>query len=70
MPLETMVKQATGLPDKYVEMAVTYISFLQQQFAAETEKKVKKRSVGLYADRFHSIADDFDATPDLFEDYI
>ena len=31
MPIEVLVKEATGLPDKYVDMVVSYIHFLQYQ---------------------------------------
>ena len=71
MPIDVMVKEATGLPDKYVDMAVSYIQYLQFQFDNETKKQNKtKRQIGILADKFHSISDDFDETPDVFEDYI
>ncbi len=31
LSIDTLVKESTGLPDKYVEMAVNYIQFLQYQ---------------------------------------
>ena len=72
MPIDVMVKEATGLPDKYVDMVVSYIHFLQYQVKYEEDKVhlSGKRELGLLADRFHFIADDFDDTPDCFEDYI
>ncbi len=71
MPIDVLVKEATGLPDKYVDMVVSYIHFLQYQ--AKTEESAKsfnKRELGILADKFHSIADDFDETPDCFREYI
>ena len=72
MPIDVMVKEATGLPDKYVDMVVSYIHFLQYQLKTEedTVHSTGKRKLGILSDRFHSIADDFDETPDCFEDYV
>lgn len=70
MPIETLVKNATGLPDKYVDMAVNYIHFLQAQYQEEQREApvpAKKRQLGILADKFHAIADDFDQTPDYFQ---
>ena len=71
MPIDVMVKEATGLPEKFVEQVVNYIQFLQFQAKAEEEtQSSKKRELGILADRFHSIADDFDETPDCFKEYV
>lgn len=72
MPIEVMVKEATGLPDKYVDMVVSYIHFLQYQVNENNKDTPLKpmRKMGIMADRFHFIADDFDETPDCFEDYV
>ena len=72
MPIEAIVKSCTGLPDKYVDMAVSYIRFLQSQYQQEqTENKENpKRKLGILAGKFHSIADDFDETPDCFKGYM
>ena len=72
MPIDVIVKEATGLPDKYVNMVVSYIHFLQYQLKTEEEKgRVSgKRQLGILADKFHYMADDFDETPDCFEDYV
>ena len=71
MPIEAVVKQATGLPDKYVDMAVSYIQYLQAQFDEETKLNTgKKRSIGAFADKFQFIADDFDDIPEEFKEYV
>ena len=71
MSIDVMVKEATGLPDKYVDMVVNYIRFLQFQAKAEEQKQFSnKRKLGIMADKFHSIADDFDETPDCFKEYV
>ncbi len=70
MPIDVMVKEATGLPDKYVDMVVNYIQFLQYQVKTEEAHSSNKRELGVLADKFHSIADDFDETPDCFKEYI
>ena len=69
MPLEVLVKNATGLPDKYVDMAANYIRYLQYQYSQE-EKQQGKRKLGILADKFHYIADDFDETPEDFKEYL
>lgn len=71
MPIEMLVKNATGLPDKYVEMAVSYIHFLQSQYQQEEKAESQKtRQLGILSSKFHSIAEDFDQTPDCFREYI
>ncbi len=71
MPIDVMVKETTGLPDKYVDMVVNYIRFLQYQVKTEESKhSSNKRELGILADKFHSIADDFDETPDCFKEYV
>ena len=72
MPIDVLVKKTTGLPDKYVDMVVSYIHFLQYQLKNEEDitQTANKRKLGILADRFHSMADDFDETPNCFEDYV
>ena len=48
MPIDVMVKEATGLPDKYVDMVVSYIRFLQYQLKSEeTVHSSGKRKLGI-----------------------
>ena len=69
--IEMLVKNATGLPDKYVEMAVSYIHFLQSQYQQEEKTELKKkRQLGILSPKFHSMAEDFDQTPDCFKEYV
>ena len=71
MPLDVMVKEATGLQDKYVDMVVSYIRFLQHQAKMEEAAQFSdNRQLGIMAGRFHSIAEDFDETPDCFKEYV
>ena len=73
MPIELLVKNATGLPDKYVEMAVSYIHFLQTQYQQEHQEKAgpnTKRQLGVLSSKFHFIAEDFDQTLDCFREYM
>ena len=46
MPIELLVKNATGLPDKYVEMAVSYIHFLQLQYQQEEKAELELVEAG------------------------
>lgn len=71
MPIEVLVKEATGLPDKYVDMAVSYIRYLQYQCSEENKKiSATKRKVGLLANKFHGMTEDFDEIPDIFKEYV
>ena len=76
MPIELLVKNATGLPDKYVEMVVNYIHDLQAKYQQETSIKPKTldgkpilRSPGKYKGLI-SMAEDFDAPLDDFKEYM
>ena len=44
MPIETLIKEATDLPDEYINMAVTYIQFLQFQYEKKKRKQDLKRA--------------------------
>lgn len=46
MPIELLVKNATGFPDKYVEMAVSYIHFLQSQYQQEEKAELELVEAG------------------------
>ena len=78
MPIELLVKNATGLPDKYVEMAVSYIHFLQAQFQQEQASgpaslagngKPILRKAGKYKGKI-SVPEDFNAPLDDFKEYM
>ena len=69
MRIDILTKEAAGLPDEYVNMAISYVRFLQTQYHQNKPEEVN-RPLGILSDRFHSIADDFDETPVCFEDYI
>ena len=67
MPIEAILKNATGLPDKYVEMVVSYIHFLQSQTQIESSAH---RSIGVLSNRFEYISDDFDEPLSDFREYM
>lgn len=68
MPIDILTKEASVLPDEYVDMAISYVRFLQTQYFQE-KKGHKGRALGILSDKFHSIAEDFDETPECFEEY-
>ena len=72
MPIELMVKNATGLPDRYVDMAVSYIWYLEAQYQQEQRNATvaQKRTLGTLSGQFHYISDDFDQMPDCFKEYM
>lgn len=76
MPIELLVKNATGLPDKYVEMVVNYIHDLQAKYQQEANEKAKTingkpilRVPGEYKGLI-SMSEDFDAPLDDFKEYM
>ena len=78
MPIELVVKNATGLPDKYVDMAVSYIHFLQSQYQQEQQASVSSsrtkgkpilRKAGMLNGQI-SMTADFDAPLDDFKEYM
>jgi len=78
MPIELVVKNATGLPDKYVDMVVSYIHYLQAQYQQEQitspipvagNGKPIRRKAGKYKGKIF-ISDDFDAPLDDFREYM
>jgi len=69
MPIDILAKEATGLPDEYVNMAIVYVRFLQSQYHQKLQSG-SSRPLGVLSGSFHSISDDFDETPDCFEEYI
>ena len=53
MPIDGIIKEAAGLPDKYVDMVVRCIHFLQHQLKTEEEKgrsSCKRETRGYEAD--------------------
>lgn len=65
MPIEAVLKNATGLSDRDVDMVVSYIRFLQSR--SESGKNGQaRRTLAPLADKFHSIAPDFDETPEIY----
>ena len=78
MPIELLVKNATGLLDKYVDMAVNYIHFLQTQYQQEQATKPVPlarngkpilRQPGLFQGLI-TMHDDFDEPLDDFKEYM
>ena len=69
MPIDILTKEASVLPDEYVDMAISYVRFLQTQYFKE-KKGHKGRVLGILSDKFHSIADDFDETSECFGEYV
>ena len=79
MPIEALVKEATGLPDKYVDMVVSYIHFLQYQNLQERQtdtaiayynhegQSIKKNKKQLFMKSAGKIQIDSDAVNNLRE---
>ena len=70
MPLEMVIKNENGLSDRYVDMVVSYIRFLQTQEQQNTAQSKKKRPpFGPYQGKGW-MADDFDAPLEDFKEYM
>ena len=69
MPVDILAKEAVGLPDEYVNMAISYVRFLQFQYHQKIQPG-NGRPLGILAGSFQAISDDFDETPDELEEYV
>ena len=72
MPIDVLLQEAKELPDEYIGMALDYIQFLKFKYNQDMNRttSVPKRKLGIMADKFHSMATDFDNTPDCFKEYM
>lgn len=85
MSYDALFHEISALPSSMVLQVAEYVRFLRFSMnasnAAEsapavpsgllsTQEKLAKRKGGILSDRFISIADDFDATPDCFKEYM
>ena len=73
MPIEAFLKNATGLPDKYVEMAITYINYLQTQYQQSMQATVNGKPILRTPGKYEGmifLAPDFDAPLDDFKEYL
>ncbi len=76
MAYDTLVREAKDLPEEMIEQAIQYIRFLK--YTSEKKRadnasngdRIIQRSVDPLADEFISMADDFDRTPECFEEYM
>ena len=69
MLIDILTKEASVLPDEYVNMAISYVRFLKTQYF-QKKKEPEERVLGILSDKFHSIADDFDETSECFGEYV
>ena len=74
MASDLLTKEASGLPEKYIEMAVSYIRFLQSEFQKSKGKENPETGVifrhpGGLKEKFE-LPDDFDEVPECFKGYI
>lgn len=85
MTYDALFQEISSLPNSMVLQVAEYVRFLRLSMntanAAEStssvssgqlsaQEKLAKRKGGILSDRFISIADDFDATPDCFKEYM
>ena len=74
MAYDTLVQEAKDLPDDILEQTLMFMRFLSSNFSTTDQvssfQRSVHRTVNPLADDFISIADDFDATPDCFTEYM
>ena len=85
MTHDALFQEISSLPNSMVLQVAEYVRFLRFSMntanAAEStpsvssgqlsaQEKLAKRKGGILSDRFISIADDFDETPDCFKEYM
>ena len=72
MVIDRLASEAEGLNDKYLEMAVEYIRFLQSECKKEKEnfgnQRIYRRPGGL--EKTFELPEDFDETPECFRGYL
>lgn len=72
MASDVLAQAAKGLPDKYIEMALNYIKFLQSEYCEAKNlhnSNSQFRHPGGLEEKFE-LPDDFDDTPDCFGGYL
>jgi hypothetical protein len=67
MPTDLLIKEVEGLPQDCVQEVYDFIMFLK--FKNNIVKK-KKRTAGVWKNDKFFMADDFDATPECFKEYV
>lgn len=67
---ESLIREWDQLSEQNRKQACSYISLLLKQQEKNEQRVYPKRKFGILADRFHSIADDFNAPLPDFEAYL
>lgn len=76
MIYDTLVQEAKDLPEDMIEQVIDFMRYLKYASANEQAKRSMgndasfRRSVNPLADDFIAIAEDFDETPECFEEYL
>lgn len=69
MAVDVLISEAQGLPEDSIQKVVEYIHFLKYELN-NSVTKTKKRTLGRLEGKMTFMADDFDATPDCFKEYM
>ncbi len=67
---ESLIREWDQLSEQNRKQACSYISLLLKQQEKDQQRIHPRRTLGILADRFHSIADDFDNPLPDFEEYM
>ena len=75
MAYDTLVREATCIPEDMIEQVSDFMRFLKYASKKEQAKHYSnnitfRRTVNPLADEFISMAEDFDETPECFKEYI
>ena len=69
MAYDTLIKEVAELPEDKIQEVIDFVLFLKTK-PSGTEKKGKKRELGVFKQDGFYMADDFDETPPCFKEYV
>lgn len=69
MAVDVLINEAQGLPEDSIKKVVEYIHFLKYELNNNVSNN-KKRTLGRLEGKMTYMADDFDATPECFKEYM
>lgn len=69
MAIELLEREVMGLTEEDILRVIEFVRFIKYE-AAQRKAKSPKRVPGHYSDQLLYIADDFDDTPEGFEEYM
>ncbi len=69
MAIDLLEREVRGLPEEDILRVIEFVRFIKYE-AAQKKAKTPRRVPGHFSDQLLYIADDFDDTPEGFEEYM